>query len=83
MKVDFPDPFGPVRPYRRPFIKVAVTSSKSTFDPYRMDTLWTAIICNLHYPLKMLTGKQILYGIARRKSRDTVGNRGAEAPRYR
>jgi hypothetical protein len=44
MNVDFPAPFGPVRPYRRPVEKVVVTSSKSTFDPYRMETLLTEIM---------------------------------------
>jgi hypothetical protein len=33
MKVDFPAPFGPVNPYRRPAENVALTSSKSTFEP--------------------------------------------------
>jgi hypothetical protein len=42
--VDLPAPFGPVRPYRRPAENVAETSSKSTFDPYRIETLWTEII---------------------------------------
>ncbi len=33
MNVDLPAPFGPVRPYRRPAMKVVLTSSKSTFEP--------------------------------------------------
>jgi hypothetical protein len=44
MKVDLPAPFGPVSPYRRPEMKVAATSSKRIFDPYRMLTLLTEII---------------------------------------
>ena len=44
MKVDLPAPFGPVSPYRRPAENVVVTSSKSTFDPNRIDTPWTEII---------------------------------------
>ena len=44
MNVDFPAPFGPVRPYRRPIVNVVVTSSKSTFDPNRIETLLTEIM---------------------------------------
>ena len=44
MNVDLPEPFGPVSPYRRPSENVVVTSSKSTFDPNRIDTPCTAII---------------------------------------
>src|SRR6266851_1300223 len=44
MNVDLPAPFGPVRPYLRPAENVVVTSSKSTFDPNRIDTPWTEII---------------------------------------
>jgi hypothetical protein len=44
MKVDFPAPFGPVSPYRRPAEKVVVTSSKRTFDPNRMETPCTEIM---------------------------------------
>ena len=44
MNVDLPDPFGPVRPYFRPFENVVVTSSKSTLEPYRMETLLTEIM---------------------------------------
>jgi hypothetical protein len=44
MKVDLPAPFGPVNPYRRPAENVVVTSSKSTFDPNRMETPVTEII---------------------------------------
>src|SRR5688500_8242740 len=44
MKVDLPAPFGPVSPYRRPLENVVVTSSKSTFDPYRMEMPWTEIM---------------------------------------
>jgi hypothetical protein len=47
MNVDFPAPFGPVNPYRRPAENVVVTSSKSTFDPYRMDTPCTEIMNQL------------------------------------
>jgi hypothetical protein len=48
MNVDLPAPFGPVRPYRLPVEKVVVTSSKSVFEPYRMDTPLTEImICLL------------------------------------
>jgi hypothetical protein len=47
MNVDFPEPFGPVSPYRRPFENVVVTSSKSVFDPYRMETPLTEIINSL------------------------------------
>jgi hypothetical protein len=36
--VDFPAPFGPVNPYRRPDKNVVVTSSNSSFDPYRIET---------------------------------------------
>ena len=46
MNVDLPEPLGPVSPYRRPSENVAVTSSKSTFDPNRIDTPCTAIIGN-------------------------------------
>src|ERR1700730_18937301 len=46
MNVDLPAPFGPVRPYLRPAENVVVTSSKSTFDPNRIDTPWTEIIAN-------------------------------------
>ena len=38
MKVDLPAPFGPVNPYRLPAENVVVTSSKSVFEPYRIDT---------------------------------------------
>src|SRR5258708_1809984 len=44
MNVDLPAPLGPVSPYRRPVENVVVTSSKSTFDPNRIDTPWTEII---------------------------------------
>jgi NADPH-dependent F420 reductase len=44
MNVDLPAPFGPVSPYFRPAENVVVTSSKSTFDPNRIDTPWTEII---------------------------------------
>jgi hypothetical protein len=44
MKVDLPAPLGPVRPYRRPAENVVVTSSKSTFEPNRIETLLTAIM---------------------------------------
>ena len=44
MNVDLPAPFGPVRPYRRPAENVVVTSSKSTFEPNRMETLLTEIM---------------------------------------
>jgi hypothetical protein len=48
MNVDLPAPFGPVRPYRRPEENVVVTSSKSVFEPYRIDTPLTEImICQL------------------------------------
>jgi hypothetical protein len=50
--VDLPDPLGPVRPYRRPAEKVAFTSSKRTFDPYRIDTPFTEIIYRHPYPKK-------------------------------
>ena len=43
MNVDFPAPFGPVKPYFRPDENVVVTSSKRTFDPKRMDTPLTVI----------------------------------------
>jgi hypothetical protein len=43
MNVDFPAPFGPVKPYLRPDENVVVTSSKRTFDPKRMDTPFTVI----------------------------------------
>ena len=43
MKVDLPDPLGPVSPYRRPAENVVLTSSKSTFEPNRMDTPLTEI----------------------------------------
>jgi hypothetical protein len=33
MNVDLPEPFGPVSPYRRPFEKVVVTSSKRILLP--------------------------------------------------
>jgi hypothetical protein len=39
-----PAPFGPVNPYRWPDLKVVVTSSKSTFEPNRMDTPETEIM---------------------------------------
>jgi len=44
MNVDFPAPFGPVKPYFLPDENVVVTSSKRTFDPKRMDTLLTVIM---------------------------------------
>jgi len=44
MKVDFPAPFGPVKPYFRPDENVVVTSSKRIFDPKRMDTPLTVIM---------------------------------------
>ena len=44
MKVDLPAPLGPVKPYRRPAEKVVVTSSKSVFEPYRIDTPLTEIL---------------------------------------
>ena len=44
MKVDLPAPLGPVRPYRRPTENRVVTSSKSTFEPNRMDTPLTEIM---------------------------------------
>jgi hypothetical protein len=44
MNVDLPAPFGPVSPYRRPTENIVVTSSKSTFDPNRMDTPLTEIM---------------------------------------
>jgi hypothetical protein len=48
MNVDLPDPLGPVNPYRRPDEKVVVTSSKSNFEPYRIETPLTEImICLL------------------------------------
>jgi len=43
MNVDFPAPFGPVKPYFRPDENVVVTSSKRIFDPKRMDTPLTVI----------------------------------------
>jgi hypothetical protein len=42
--VDLPAPLGPVSPYRRPEEKTVETSSKSTFDPYRMETPLTEIM---------------------------------------
>src|SRR6266702_4719808 len=44
IKVDLPAPFGPVIAYRRPAIKVVVTSSNSTRAPYRIDILLIEII---------------------------------------
>jgi hypothetical protein len=44
MNVDLPAPLGPVSPYRRPEEKVVVTSSKSTFEPNRMETPLTEIM---------------------------------------
>jgi hypothetical protein len=44
MNVDFPEPFGPVRPYRRPVANAVVTSSKRTLDPNRMETPLTEIM---------------------------------------
>ena len=44
MNVDFPAPFGPVKPYFRPDENVVVTSSKRIFDPKRMDTPLTVIM---------------------------------------
>jgi len=44
MNVDFPAPLGPVSPYLRPVEKVVVTSSKSTYEPYRIETSLTEII---------------------------------------
>ena len=43
MNVDLPDPFGPVRPYRRPGENVVVTFSKRIREPNRMETFWTEI----------------------------------------
>ena len=50
MNVDLPAPFGPVSPYRRPAENVVVTSSKSTFEPYRIDTPCTEIIGSVPMP---------------------------------
>src|SRR5689334_19313681 len=55
MKVVLPAPFGPVSPYRRPRENVAVTSSKSTFDPNRIDTSCTEIM-TLLIPEKLVEG---------------------------
>jgi hypothetical protein len=44
MNVDFPAPFGPVRPYRLPAENVVVTSSNRILEPYRIETLLTEII---------------------------------------
>ena len=44
MNVDLPAPLGPESPYRRPVEKVVVTSSKSTLEPNRMETLLTEIM---------------------------------------
>src|SRR4051812_37734674 len=44
MNVDLPAPFGPVKPYRRAAENVVVTSSKRTFDPYRIETPETEIM---------------------------------------
>src|SRR5262252_308653 len=44
MKVDLPAPFGPVTAYRRPAIKVVVTSSNKTRPPKRIVTFSTEII---------------------------------------
>src|SRR3954462_48652 len=44
MNVDLPAPLGPVRPYRRPFETVALTSSNRTFEPNRIDTPLTEIM---------------------------------------
>src|SRR4051794_17339325 len=40
MSVDLPAPFGPVIAYRRPEIKVVLTSSNRINPPKRMDTLF-------------------------------------------
>ena len=61
MKVDLPAPFGPVRPYRRPAENAVVTSSKSTFDPNRIDTPLTEIIVTLVGPRESVEGKPLLY----------------------
>src|SRR5215472_15155970 len=44
MNVDLPAPFGPVTAYRRPAIKVVVTSSNKTRPPKRIVTFSTEII---------------------------------------
>jgi len=44
MNVDFPAPFGPVKPYFRPDENVVVTSSKRILEPNRMETLLTEIM---------------------------------------
>ena len=60
MKVDLPEPFGPVRPYRRPDENVVVTSSKRILLPKRMETFWTDITtdhCSLSAALR--TGSRL------------------------
>jgi hypothetical protein len=47
MNVDLPEPFGPVKPYRRPPEKVVVTSSKSVLDAYRIVMPLTEIMISL------------------------------------
>src|SRR5215475_10938810 len=51
IRVDLPAPFGPVIAYRRPVVKVVVTSSNRTRAPYRIDTLFTESIA-LHCTMK-------------------------------
>src|SRR5262249_22292209 len=41
IRVDLPAPFGPVIAYRRPEMKVVLTSSKRMRPPNRIDTLFT------------------------------------------
>ena len=66
--MDFPAPFGPVSPYRRPAENVVVTSSKSTFDPNRIDTPVTEIIVSPVDPPGMWLGNPLLYTAAPRMS---------------
>src|SRR3954468_9239617 len=50
MNVDLPEPFGPVRPYRRPAENVVDTSSKRILDPKRIETPLTEIMRRVRTP---------------------------------
>ena len=48
MNVDLPAPFGPEMAYRRPGIKVLVTSSNRVREPKRMEILLTESKATYH-----------------------------------
>src|SRR5690348_8308611 len=74
MKVDLPAPLGPVTAYRRPAIKVQVTSSKRTRGPKRMEMLFTASITFQLY--RRFCGE--LSGDKQRLEKDNAETRSAQ-----